>query len=127
MVTGPLFDAATRQVLRDVNNSVTNYAAHITLEAAARDENGDLETDRYGNVVYGAPVELPALIAYTQQATRTATGEDVISGAVIRLSFPPPTITIDDRITLPDGEQPKILSVQVDFSDDPYVATRVLV
>lgn len=84
--------------------------------------------DAYGKPTYGASTSYPVHMVYKQQRvaafSRTFKGEgaDMVSSAqAIILGLP--SIKYDDKLTLPDGTTPVILSVErhVDEVGDAYV------
>ena len=77
----------------------------VSYEAAAvRDEFGKVTT-------YAAPVSYRARATYKHQRVASrATGQDVIASIQVWLNGVIPTINVDDRITLPDGTTPLIVS-----------------
>jgi hypothetical protein len=77
----------------------------IPYEAAAtRDEFGKVLT-------YAVAVDYRARVTYShKRVTSRATGQDVISSTQAWLAGVIPTLNVDDRITLPDGSTPLIVS-----------------
>lgn len=72
--------------------------------------------DDYGNPVTSASTTKTALVQFTTRKVVTAQGEEKVSNCQILLTSAS-TIGIDDVITLSDGSQPRILSIEktVDF------------
>jgi len=68
--------------------------------------------NQYAEPIYGLPIEYPAFVQRKTKLVRSAAGKEVVSTAQVYLNG---TVNIDiqDRITLPDGSQPAILSVEV--------------
>lgn len=79
--------------------------ATVVYEAAAtRNEFGKV-------VTYAAPVDYRARVTYKHQRVPSrATGQDVIASIQVWLNGVISTINVDDRITLPDGTTPLIIS-----------------
>jgi hypothetical protein len=73
--------------------------------------------DQYGVVTYGTAVSYKARVSYTNKRVRSrVTGDDVISTAQAWINGNP-TLNVDDRITLPDGSQPIIVSWDQPFDE----------
>ena len=72
--------------------------------------------DDYGNPITIASTPLTALVQYNTRAAIDREGKQKVSNCQILLTHNS-TISIDDVITLPDGSQPDIISIekQVDF------------
>lgn len=66
--------------------------------------------DAYSKPTHAAAVEYDCLIEYKPRMVRTAGGQEKVSSAAVYLTSAPGTTT-DDKITLPDGTTPQILSV----------------
>lgn len=68
--------------------------------------------DSYGTPTYAPPVTLPARVEPSPQRIATQAGEERLSRARVFLDG---NVQIDlrDRITLPDGTQPAILTAMV--------------
>jgi len=64
--------------------------------------------DDYGNPIYSAAEDIPARIFKKNEMTRDIEGKEVVSTTQI---FIESTATTKDRITLPAGEKPLIISV----------------
>lgn len=82
----------------------------------------------YGEPSFGTPVPFNCHITYKRKILRSDTEQDVTSTA--QLQMPPggyvvngtttPTITVDDRVSLPlDGIQRKVLDVTTFTDNDP--------
>jgi len=65
----------------------------------------------YGEPQYGTAVQCSAFIEYKTKLVRDATGQEVVSTVQIYLDGSI-DVNIQDRITLPDGSQPVILSIE---------------
>ncbi len=84
-----------------------------------------------GSETYGPPVEVAADIENEFKKITNSAGKEVVASAVITLS-PETTISAEDRLTLPDGEQPDIISIKTIknkrtgqlHSYEVYVGTR---
>jgi hypothetical protein len=83
---------------------------HVTIIGAST------SWDEYGNPIAGTTTTLTALVQYNTRAAIDREGKQKVSSCQILLS-PDTMITIDDKITLPDGTTPIILSIEktVDF------------
>jgi hypothetical protein len=68
--------------------------------------------DEFGKVIaYAAPVNYRARVTYShKRITSRATGQDVVSSIQVWIIGVIPTINVDDRVTLPDGTTPLIVS-----------------
>lgn len=66
--------------------------------------------DSWGNPTTSAASTYQAIVLHTNKVIRGADGNEKVS--TCRIFFPSSaTIHADDRITLPDGTQPRILSI----------------
>ena len=79
--------------------------ATVTYEAVAT-------RNEYGKVLtYADSVDYRARVTYKHQRVASrATGQDVIASIQVWLNGVIPTINVDDRVTLPDGTTPLIVS-----------------
>lgn len=67
--------------------------------------------DTYGKATYGpAPPPYSGHKSDKQQFIRASTGEQIVARGMIWISTAA-KITVNDRVTCPDGSQPKILDV----------------
>ncbi|MBC7340893.1 MAG: hypothetical protein H5U02_00305 [Clostridia bacterium] len=69
-------------------------------------------TNAYSEPVYGAPVTYSAFVQRKTKLVRDRTGREVVSTAQVYLDGSV-NVGVQDRITLPDGSQPVVLSVEV--------------
>lgn len=67
-------------------------------------------TDAYSKPTYTTSVEYTCLIVKQPKMVRTVTGQEKVSSAQVYLTSAP-TLTVKDRVTLPDGTKPVILSI----------------
>ena len=83
---------------------------NITVESAIA------EWDEYGHPVTSTGISVTALIQYNTKAAINREGKTQVSNCQILLTSDS-TISVDDIITLPDGNQPVIISIEktVDF------------
>jgi len=65
----------------------------------------------YGEPQYGAAVQYSAFVQHRTRLVRDRTGQGIISTAQVYLDGSV-NVGIQDRITLPDGSQPTILSIE---------------
>ncbi len=65
--------------------------------------------DDYAKPTYGAATTYVARVDYTRRKVTIADGRDVVAACTVWFDGTP-TVTLDDRFTLPDGTQPSILS-----------------
>jgi hypothetical protein len=86
--------------------------SHQTVSIAS----ATTEYDSYGNPIPNAAVNVTALVQYNTRAAIDREGKQKVSSCQILLTGAS-TISIDDKITLPDGSQPIIISIEktVDF------------
>ena len=80
--------------------------------------------DSYGKITYGTATKYQARVSYKQRQIRAANGELTLStGSVWFIQ----TLAIDhsDRLTLPDGSIPQILSVETHADDRGDRYTKV--
>jgi hypothetical protein len=68
--------------------------------------------DLYGAAVFGPVASFRARIIYRSRVSRSTVAEVNVPKGVVWLAGTP-ALTLDDRVTLPDGTQPTILSVEV--------------
>jgi len=66
----------------------------------------------YAEPQYGLPATYPAFVQRKTKLVRDRTGREVVSTAQMYLDGTV-SVGVQDRITLPDGSQPVILSVEV--------------
>lgn len=66
--------------------------------------------DEYGDATYAASQTLRCRIVYKQRPVRGVGGQEVVSNATIYVAGDY-GITDEDRVTLPNGDTPKILRV----------------
>ena len=71
-----------------------------------------LSQDVYGKATYGPKVSISARISEKPTRVLDATGQTVVTGAVAWTDAGTTVITSKDRVTLPDGSQPPVISVQ---------------
>jgi len=67
-------------------------------------------SDGYGDSSFGTPTSYKARIVRKPRMVRSSTGEDVVSMATIYLADES-GVTVKDRVTMPDGSKPLILSI----------------
>lgn len=67
--------------------------------------------DEYGLPAYGSPASLKARVSYRPHKVRTPAGDEVVARGEVWLNTAGTTVDTEDRITLPDGSTPPILSV----------------
>jgi hypothetical protein len=65
--------------------------------------------DAYAQPTWGAVRTVKARVVYTPKLVRNREGQEVVGSVVIYTSDD--DITVDDRLTLPDGTKPVILAV----------------
>ncbi len=82
----------------------------VSIEQLARRPDGSVQRDGYGKPVYLAPVSYPARVEGNVQMTRNASGAETVSNTTIYLAGDT-AITPEDRLTLPSGLRPSILSI----------------
>lgn len=83
-----------------------------------------ISRDEYGAPTFGAATSYTARIQYKTQMVRANSGEDVLaSGSIIFGTVL--SVTADDRITLPDGSQPLIISWESPYDEKELVYTKV--
>ncbi len=70
----------------------------------------------YGKITYGTAVSRQSRVSYKQRQIRAANGELTMSTGVVWFAA---VVNVDhgDRITLPDGTTPQILSVETHADD----------
>jgi len=87
------------------------------MDPALRDMLGETITQRVyvsqdlaGAPTYGAPFTRPGRMEWKPQRIPMGTGEERVSRAKIFLE-PTPSISVHDRLTLPDGTSPPLLLI----------------
>ena len=122
----PTFDATMRQFFRDFANSFTEYGSVVGLKAAARNPDGTLIRDRYGNVSYADPVDYHVLVQWKSETVGTASGAQLVVDGTVTFSWPPPTIYTEDKLVI-DGMEFPVTGVSFDPSTDPMSPTRAFI
>jgi hypothetical protein len=80
--------------------------------------------DAYGAPTYGAGVDYTARVLYKNQRVRAADGAEVVArGSVWFVGTP--TVSPEDKITLPDATTPPLLSVEQYADADGAHHTKV--
>lgn len=82
----------------------------ITVQPAQRRPDGTVVKNAYGAVQYGLSVAYPAQVSGDVRMVRTAAGNEQVSNTTIIVAADTP-LTTDDRLTLPDGTRPPVLSI----------------
>lgn len=92
----------------------------VTYEAAAT-------RDAYGKVsTYAAAISYRARVTYThKRVVSRATGQDVVSSTQAWLAGVIAMLNVDDRITLPDGTTPLIISWDLSTDEKGNHHTKV--
>ena len=80
--------------------------------------------DDYGAPQYAAPVEIDAMWLAEQSRVRNAEGEEVLTEGKLWVPTEYPVTRID-RITLPDGTQPTVISVNAHASGSDFTHYEV--
>jgi hypothetical protein len=72
--------------------------------------------DGYSKAAYGDPVSYQVFLDETSRMHRTSTSQVLYAQGTVYL---PPTAVVGtkDRLTLPDGQQPKVVGVDRQFDD----------
>jgi hypothetical protein len=83
-----------------------------------------LGRDKYAQPSFGAPRDVAARVEYTPRLVRTIEGREVVGSTVVYTADQ--DITADDRLTLPDGKQPVILSIEKARALDGTMAVMVV-
>lgn len=87
-----------------------------------------LSNDGYGDPSFSTPVSFQCHVTYKRKIIRTDTEQDVTSTAQIQMppggyvinNIATPTVTVDDRISLPfDDIQRKVLDISTFTDNDP--------
>ncbi len=92
----------------------------VTIAPFANAHNPD------GTPKYGAPVTYQARVRERMKLVRTAAGDERVSTATIWLEGSPP-VTVQDRLTLPDGRRPPILAIERPEAEHGFAATFIYV
>lgn len=75
-----------------------------------------LSRDAYGKITYGSATSYTARVVYKNKQVRSSTGELVMAEGIVWLAGVV-SVSGDDKITLPDGSTPQIISVER-YADD---------
>jgi hypothetical protein len=80
------------------------------------------ERNAYGEFIYTDPITVNAYIARETIQTINREGTEVTSTVQMYLARPELEVTPDTRVTLPNGDQPKVISVHSarDELNEPY-------
>lgn len=91
----------------------------VTIEPA---QNGPGQLNKHGEFTFGAPVQVKAYITRMNVEAIDRGGRQTTSTVQAILAQPELNVTLDDRITLPDGSHPNIIEVQAakDEEGQPY-------
>lgn len=93
----------------------------ITIEHTAKDSSGNPITDVYNNFTYQDPVTVKCQIVFKNEQVLDSSGREIVSRVHIILGNPDLPVSVNDRITLPDGSHPAILGLQAAKDDvGPY-------
>mgnify|MGYP003394488181 FL=1 len=66
----------------------------------------------YGAPAYGSPASYRARVSYESSYVRKSDGSEVLARGKVVIAGTP-TVTPEDRITLPDGSTPQIITANV--------------
>lgn len=86
------------------------YSSIITLEPATT-------RDAFGKRAYGTPQEWKAHIQYKFETAVDPAGNQVPSAGRIYL-YGVAEVSIDDRITLPDGAHPTLVGIEQEYDEN---------
>ena len=67
--------------------------------------------DLYGEPLYGAPVSYLARVLYRSRAVRSTVADVSAARGVVWIAGQP-AVSLDARVTLPDGSKPPILMIE---------------
>ena len=81
--------------------------------------------DVYGVVTFGTAVSMPARIAEKPELIRATDGREVVAGSTAWVDPASVIIGARDRVTLPDGTTPTVLSVERIPDERGRVCTRI--
>jgi hypothetical protein len=82
--------------------------------------------DGYGKPSYSTGVAYVCRVEYKTRLAKNAAGETVVSTATTYLSNPLAGLSVRDRITLPDGSQPVIITVEKQPYKSPLYYAAIL-
>lgn len=91
-------------------NDFTHMMPHTVTHAPVSSR------DAYGKITYGTSTPYTARVVYRNKQVRSATGELVMAAGMVWFAGVV-SISGDDKITLPDGTTPQIISVEK-YADD---------
>lgn len=83
-----------------------------------------ISRDAYGAPTYGAPTTYRARINAKSHFIRTSDAEQVVARGMAWLAADGP-ISVNDRITMPDGSQPLILDSNAENDEDGPLYVRL--
>jgi len=80
--------------------------------------------DSYGKPIFGGGVSYSCRIQWRNTLVRDARGEEVVASGNALLQGAP-ALSSDDKVTLPDGSEPLILTVTRAFDEEGAHHSRV--
>jgi hypothetical protein len=94
----------------------------VGLEPTLAHPDGTPVIDKYNNFSYGPSVAVPCYVARTNKRVLDVRGRELVSTVQVFLGLPELKVTVNDRITLPDGARPAIIQVlgSEDENGEPY-------
>ena len=81
--------------------------------------------DVYGQITYGTAVSMVARISKAPKLVRADDGREVVAGSTAWVDPASVVIWARDRVTLPDGTTPTVLSVERVPDERGRVCTRI--
>lgn len=74
--------------------------------------------DGYGSPIYGTAVSYPAVVQHETRRVRKGEGYVEVNGTAVYVLSSSASIGLGDRVTLPDGKQPELLSAFTERDDE---------
>jgi hypothetical protein len=81
--------------------------------------------DAYGKPTHGTGTDYTARVTYTHKRVATPDGMEVVASVQVWLNGTLSSISVDDKITLPDGTTPKIVSWDTATDEDGSHHTKL--
>jgi len=104
---------------------MTIEASFLELMPSSVDVKAVTSTDAYGLVTYsGSATTTRCRIMQTGRVVKSADNRDVFEVGTV-IFYGTPTVTVNSKMTLPDGSVPLILSVHVHNDEDGTHHTTV--
>ena len=101
---------------------ITSLRSFLTVRIAVEPWTGQ---NVYGDATYGTSVSMPARISKKPKLVRADDGRETVAGSIAWVDPAFVTIGPKDRVTLPDGSTPPVLSIDRIPDERGRVCTRI--